>query len=201
MGDSKLFNNEGLALKKSKNTRAKLPRNLNVYSVNAARTIDPISLTHSLNLKQNPLMSSLGKLPGGQGRGVVHRLIPQLRVLDGTPLSVLETDIVDVDALLRDTNALAREGAFGARAAWEERNGENMTVPCAGRNGCLAKEEATKTALSPVLSASPERGRGLKPREGSGGEHVLKASPDRGIVHWDSDLTQGGCPAFSGKPR
>lgn len=147
-------------------------------------------------------MSSLGKLPGGQGRGVVHRLIPQLQVLGGTSLSVLEIDIVDADALLRDTNALAWEGASGARTAWEEKNGENVTVPCAGRNGCLEKKEAAKTTLSPVLSNSPDRGRRrLKQRERNGGENVLKASPDRGIVHWDSDLTQGGCPAFSGKAR
>ena len=146
-------------------------------------------------------MSSLGRLPGGQGLGVVHRLIPQLRVLGGRPLSVLKTDIVDADVFLRGTNAFAREGASGARAAWEEKDSENKTVPCCRTNGCLEKEEVAKNTLSPVLSTSPDRGRRLKQREQSGGKHVLKASSDRGIVHWDSDLTQGGCPAFSGKPR
>ncbi|CAM9573874.1 unnamed protein product [Sphacelaria rigidula] len=171
-----------------------------IGNVKELEIMGTISLLYSLNLNQNPLMSSLGKLPGGQGRGVVHRLIPQLQVLGGTSLSVLEIDIVDADALLRDTNALAWEGASGARTAWEEKNGENVTVPCAGRNGCLEKKEAAKTTLSPVLSNSPDRGRRrLKQRERNGGENVLKASPDRGIVHWDSDLTQGGCPAFSGK--
>lgn len=158
----------------------------------------------SLDLRQNPLMESLGKLLGGRGRGVVYKLIPQLRMLDGDHFSGGGSEAATVDAqLLNEADDLICEGASRARAAWAE---EDAAAEVAAEAAAESQWECQADERSPggaSASSSSQRRRrrelGLSAAavEGSGSPHI----PDCGMVHWDSDLTQGGRQALSGNPR
>lgn len=136
----------------------------------------------SLNLRNNPLMESLGKLANGRGREVVRRIIPQLRMLDCAHLSI-ENSAVNAGTL-DDANDIVCEGATRARAAWAEEDPSSD----GGNWGESGGEEASRGSLS----------RGASLGETKADEGVPTS---RGIVHWDSDLTQGGAQVFSGNPR
>lgn len=174
-------------------------------------------------------MESLGKLRDGRGRGVVHQLIPQIKILDGTHLSSGEGGAVDAQTL-DEADDLICQGASHARAAWAE------------------EEETAAVALVAAPTASTEvAGGDGRRREGEGEEvqqHQQQADesfpaglggysslghrtirskvvmaaaaevnvggcgspplprPDHGGTgHWDSELTQGGRQALSGNPR
>lgn len=134
-------------------------------------------------------MESLGKLVDGRGRGVVHQLIPQMKILDGTHLSGEEGGAVGVETL-HEADDLICQGASRARAAWAEegatgatdRRGRGGTGVFNPREGYSSRRRSRDTTVA-------VRDGGRSPPE------------DRGIVHWDSDLTQGGGQAFSGNPR
>lgn len=123
---------------------------------------------------------------------MVHKLIPQIRVLDGTHLSG-EGEAVDAQ-ILDEADDLIYQGASRARAAWAEEDAA-AEMRSDGR-----WEREDDGAVHGLYSSR---------RSGSKEEVVAKvvgdgrsqALPNRGMVHWDSDLTQGGRQALSGNPR
>lgn len=160
----------------------------------------------SLDLRQNPLMESLGKLLDGRGRGVVRRLIPQLRVLDSDHFSSSgSAAAATVDAqLLHEADDLICEGASRARAAWAEEDAAAETA-LESQWEREADERSPGSASASASSSSRRRRRrevgvaaAVAAVADGGGSQQL---PDRGMVHWDSDLTQGGRHALSGNPR
>lgn len=169
----------------------------------------------SLNLSGNPLMESLGKLRDGRGRGVVHKLIPQIKILDGTHLSSREDDPVDAQTL-DEADDLVCQGASRARAAWAE---EEETVAAAAAAACIdvAGEngrrregrrgensfEAFPAGSGDSLSYRQPRGSKVvaEVTGGGSGSQPPPRPEQGGIIHWDSDLTQGGRQALSGNPR
>lgn len=170
--------------------------------------LTPCTQTHrrakkipSLDLRQNPLMHSLGKLIDGRGRGVVHQLVPQLRILDGNHLSGRGCDLAVDAQLLNEADDLICEGASRARAAWAE---EDAAAEMAAENRW--EREAVDGRSSPGSpSAASLRGRRrgvvVAAAVGVDGGGLQRQTTDRGMVHWDSDLTQGGRQALFGNPR
>lgn len=171
----------------------------------------------SLNLSRNPLMESLGKLHHERGRGVVHKLIPQIKILNGTHLSSRETDPVDAQTL-GEAGDLICQGASRARAAWTE---EEETAAAAlasasvcvdvvgengkrreGRRGRKAKEAFPAGSGGPSSPRQPTGSRVAAEGTGGGSGSPPPPRPEQGgIMQWDSDLTQGGRQALSGNPR
>lgn len=144
-------------------------------------------------------MESLGKLLGGRGRGVVHKLIPQLRMLDGDHFSGGGSEAATVDAqLLNEADDLICEGASRARAAWAE---EDAAAEVAAESQWERQADERSPGGASASSARRRRrkeiGVAATAVEGGGSPHI----PDCGMVHWDSDLTQGGRQALSGNPR
>lgn len=166
-------------------------------------------------------MESLGKLRNGRGRGVVHQLIPQIRVLNGSHLSSGGGSAVDAETL-HEADDLICQGASRARAAWaEEEETPAVTIVSApkeasevGGGDGRRREGERKERAQQQQQANEMFPEGLS---GSLGHRATAAAceinvggcgsppaphPDNGgNMHWDSDLTQGGRQALSGNPR
>lgn len=138
-------------------------------------------------------MESLGKLLDGQGRGVVHQLIPQIKILDGINLSE-ESSAIDVETLT-EADKLIHQGAFSARAAWAEEDA------AAEQAADQRHERETEGPHLPWPDSLRRRRSKEKAFPVMTEGKVLSLSDESGIVHWDSALTQGGGQAFSGNPR
>lgn len=156
----------------------------------------------SLDLRQNPLTQSLAKLLDGRDRGVVHHLIPQIRILDGAHLSGERTTVGS--ETLDEAIELICEGSSGARAAWAE---EDAAAAAADGSATVMEGQRGGGGDDSLPRQRPSRRR----RSQEGGVVALgdatrcqsrcQSPAGLGIVHWDSDLTQGGGQAFSGNPR
>eukprot|EP00752_Nemacystus_decipiens_P003028 g2808.t1 len=163
-------------------------------------------------------MESLGKLRDGRGRGVVHKLIPQLKILDSTHLSSREDGPVDAQTL-DEADDLICQGASRARAAWaEEEETAAATaaaaaaaaagaaaagIDVAGENGRRRQQRSGEQAAQGDSSSSRLRIRSKVAAEAAGGDpgSPQRSRPEQvGVMHWDSDLTQGGRQALSGNP-
>lgn len=159
-------------------------------------------------------MESLGKLRDGRGRGVVHKLIPQIKILDGTHLSSREGDAVNAQTL-DEADDLISQGASRARAAWaeEEETAAAAASACidkAGENRRRREGRRGERALQAFTAGSGDASSSRLPTgpkvaaRVTGGESGSPPPPrpEQGeIMHWDSDLTQGGRQALSGNPR
>lgn len=145
-------------------------------------------------------MDSLGKLIDGRGRGVVHQLIPQLRILDGSHFSGGEGDLAVDAQLLDEADDLICEGASRARAAWAE---EDAAEEMEAANQWEREAAGERSPGSPSASSRRRRRREgvVAAAAGVDGGGSQQQAEDRGMVHWDSDLTQGGRQALSGNPR
>lgn len=137
-------------------------------------------------------MESLGRLLDGRGRGVVHQLIPQIRILDRIHLSG-ESSSVGAETL-HEAEGLIREGAFFARSVWAE---EDAAAEIAADR---QREQKAHGSLPESVSCHQRRSKEVE-LEMALDAGKLHSTADHGIVHWDSDLTQGGGQAFSGSPR
>ena len=164
-------------------------------------------------------MESLGKLRDGRGRDVVHKLIPQIKILDSTHLSSREGGLVDAQ-ILDEADDLICQGASRARAAWAE---EEVTaaaaaaaavaalrIDVAGGYGPQREERSGAKAVEPFPTGSGGSSCFRRPigskvaAEATGGGSGSPPGPrpeQGGMMHWDSDLTQGGRQALSGNPR
>eukprot|EP00903_Cladosiphon_okamuranus_P011960 g11233.t1 len=192
-----------------------------VSDIKALEILSSLPLLYSLNLSGNPLMESLSKLRDGRGRGVVHKLIPQIKVLDGTHLSSREGDPVDAQTL-DEADDLVCQGASRARAAWAE---EEETAAAAAAAAAVARIDVTgeiarrdegrrrEKTIEGFAAGSGESSSARRSKRstavvaaaevtGVGHESPPRQRPEQGgIMHWDSDLTQGGRQALSGNPR
>lgn len=112
-----------------------------------------------------------------------------MKILDGIHLSGEEGGTIGVE-ILDEADDLISQGASRARAAWAEE----------GALGVTGRRERGTTGMFVPRERYTSRRRSLETAvvvEDSG-----RSPPEnRGIVHWDSDLTQGGGQAFSGNPR
>lgn len=133
----------------------------------------------------------------------MHQLIPQLRMLDGGPFSGgggEATTVVDAQ-LLHEADELICEGASRARAAWAEEDAEAAEAAAENQWGERQADERSPGGASSSSSRRRRRREGgaaaAAAVDGGGSPHI----PDRGMVHWDSDLTQGGRQALFGNPR
>ena len=127
----------------------------------------------------------------------MHQLIPQLRILDGDHFSGRsKTTTVDAQ-LLHEVDDLICEGASRARAAWAE---EDAAAEAAAESQWERQADERSPGAASASSSRRRRRREVGVAaavDGVGSPHI----PDRGMVHWDSDLTQGGRQALSGNPR
>lgn len=179
-------------------------------------------------------MESLGKLRDGKGRGVVRKLIPQIRILDGTHLSGGEGGGVD-EQILDEVDDLVCQGASRARATWatekeaeaaalatasamvstEGVQGGQRRVGGANGGGGGSKERGEESGEPsflaelddysphrPWMSNVPAAAAATETQVGMRGSPSAPQLPDQGgMMHWDSDLTQGGREALFGNPR
>lgn len=161
-------------------------------------------------------MESLGKLRDGRGRGVVHKLIPQIKILDGTHLSSREGGPVDAQTL-DEADDLICQGASRARAAWAEEEETAAAAAAAarideaGENGRRREGRSGEEAVEAFPAGWGDSSCSRRPTGstavaveavGSGSGNPPRPRPEQGgMMHWDSDLTQGGRQALSGNPR
>lgn len=146
---------------------------------------------------------------------MVHKLIPQIKILDGTHLSNLEGGAVDAQTL-EEADDLICQGASRARAAWAEEEEESAAAASAGidhvtrenvrRRGGSRGEKAVEAFQAgpggPSSSREPTGSNAATQVAGVRSGSPPAPRPEQGgIMHWDSDLTQGGRQALSGNPR
>lgn len=112
-----------------------------------------------------------------------------MKILDGIHLSGEEGGTIGVETL-DEADDLICQGASRARAAWAEEGAIGATGSRErGTTGMLVPREGYTSRRGSLEAAVVAEGSSRSPPENSG------------IVHWDSDLTQGGGQAFSGNPR
>lgn len=172
-----------------------------------------------MDLHKTPLSEALSKVKNEHGREVVQQFIPQLRMLDGVHLSYEQSRGVARAETLDEARDLICQEVHHACAAWGE--DENIieksttdTPETLETNGTIEKALDNRAIISPGREGRTP----LEPKQcGEAGVSVAVANPGTGIatagggrlpatigagmVHWDSDLTQGGRQVFSGNPR
>jgi len=138
---------------------------------------------------------------------VVHKLIPQIQILDGVQLLANTSDTIDAETL-EEAVGLIQQGASQAHDAWPEEDAmveEEMTASDAAdyRRQVKGKHNGSMATMESSTGLPAER-RGSK-AEVVGVERSLAISAvvvtNQEVVGWDSDLTQGGRQSFAGKPR
>lgn len=152
-------------------------------------------------------MDSLSNLRNGNGRGVVHKLIPQIRILDGAQLLVNKSDTIDVETL-EEAVGLIQQGASQAHEAWSEEDAmveeEMAASDSAGyRRQVKGKHNGSLATMESSTGLPAERRRSKAEAVGVERSSAISAVvvTNQEVVGWDSDLTQGGRQSFSGKPR
>lgn len=137
---------------------------------------------------------------------MIHKLIPQIRILDGVHLTNT-SDAIDVETL-EEAVGLIQQGASRAREAWSEEDAmaeKEMTASDAAgyRRQVKGKYKSSTAAMESSKGLPVERRSSKAKVVEVGGSPATSPviAADQEIVDWDSDLTQGGRQSFSGKPR
>lgn len=162
----------------------------------------------SIDLRWNPLTDSLSNLRNGNGRRVVHKLIPQIRILDGVQLLTNTSDAIDVETL-QEAVDLIQQGTSQAHEAWSGEDAmveDEMTASDAAGYRRQVKDKQNNSSMATMESSTglaSERRRSKAEVVGVERSPAISAVvvTNQEIVDWDSDLTQGGRQSFSGKPR